>query len=185
MSGFSIPLSGLEAMSSSLNVIANNLANLNTDGFKDESLSFSSIFNQVQQTAGNGRPDPDGFGSARGWDCRELDEWDTDDDGRSFEYGTAGERIFCAAGQWWPDELHARGRLYSEFGRAAVRSEWGAGDGVSGGAWGGIDERSAGADLGEPVDDDAGSGDDELWDGDEPGFERGGGRDAELADYGV
>ena len=56
MSGFSIPLSGLEAMSSSLNVIANNLANLNTDGYKDASLNFSSIFNQVQQTAGNGDP---------------------------------------------------------------------------------------------------------------------------------
>jgi flagellar hook protein FlgE len=43
-------------MSSSLNVIANNLANLNTDGYKDESLNFSSIFNQVQQTSGNGDP---------------------------------------------------------------------------------------------------------------------------------
>ena len=62
MSGFSIPLSGLEAMSSSLNVIANNLANLNTDGYKDETLSFSSIFNQVQQTAGNGDPIQTGSG---------------------------------------------------------------------------------------------------------------------------
>lgn len=56
MPGFSIPLSGLEAMSSSLNVIANNLANLNTDGYKGESLDFASIFNQVQETAGNGDP---------------------------------------------------------------------------------------------------------------------------------
>ncbi len=56
MSGFSIPLSGLEAMSSSLNVIANNLANLNTDGYKGETLDFASIFNQVQETAGNGDP---------------------------------------------------------------------------------------------------------------------------------
>jgi flagellar hook protein FlgE len=43
-------------MSSSLNVIANNLANLNTNGYKEESLNFASIFNQVQETAGNGDP---------------------------------------------------------------------------------------------------------------------------------
>jgi flagellar hook protein FlgE len=56
MSGFSIPLSGLAASSSALNVIANNLANLNTDGFKDQSLSFASIFNGMQSTSGNGDP---------------------------------------------------------------------------------------------------------------------------------
>jgi flagellar hook protein FlgE len=56
MSAFSIPLSGLEATSQSLNVIANNLANLNTDGYKDQTLSFNDIFNQVQSTAGNGDP---------------------------------------------------------------------------------------------------------------------------------
>lgn len=56
MSAFSIPLSGLAATSASLNVIANNLANLNTDGYKDETLDFSSLFNQMQGTSGNGDP---------------------------------------------------------------------------------------------------------------------------------
>jgi len=56
MSAFSIPLSGLAASSSSLNVVANNLANLNTDGFKNQSLVFGDIFNQMQQTSGNGNP---------------------------------------------------------------------------------------------------------------------------------
>lgn len=56
MSAFSIPLSGLAASSSALNVIANNLANLNTDGYKDQSLSFAGIFNQMQATSGNGDP---------------------------------------------------------------------------------------------------------------------------------
>ena len=56
MSAFSIPLSGLAASSSSLNVIANNLANLNTDGYKDQSLNFASVFNEVQGTSGNGDP---------------------------------------------------------------------------------------------------------------------------------
>jgi flagellar hook protein FlgE len=61
MSAFSIPLSGLAASSDSLNVIANNLANLNTDGYKDESLSFSDVFNQLQGVSQNG--DPIQFGS--------------------------------------------------------------------------------------------------------------------------
>jgi len=56
MSAFSIPLSGLAASSSSLNVIADNLANLNTDGYKDQSLTFGSVFNEVQGTSGNGDP---------------------------------------------------------------------------------------------------------------------------------
>ena len=48
MSSFAIPLSGLEASSDSLNVIANNLANLNTDGFKSQTLNFGDIFSQLQ-----------------------------------------------------------------------------------------------------------------------------------------
>jgi flagellar hook protein FlgE len=56
MSSFSIPLSGLMATSESLNTIANNLANLNTDGYKDQNLDFASVFNQMQGTSGNGDP---------------------------------------------------------------------------------------------------------------------------------
>jgi len=62
MPAFSIPLSGLEATSQSMNVIANNLANLNTDGYKDETLNFGDIFNQMQGTSGNGNPIQTGSG---------------------------------------------------------------------------------------------------------------------------
>jgi flagellar hook protein FlgE len=62
MSAFSIPLSGLTASSSSLNVIANNLANLNTDGYKNESLNFADVFNQMQGVSGNGDPIQEGSG---------------------------------------------------------------------------------------------------------------------------
>jgi flagellar hook protein FlgE len=56
MGSFTIPLSGLMATSESLNSIANNLANLNTDGYKDQSLDFAGVFNQMQGTSGNGDP---------------------------------------------------------------------------------------------------------------------------------
>jgi flagellar hook protein FlgE len=49
-------------MSSSLNNIANNLANLNTDGFKDQSLNFADIVNQMQGTSGNDDPIQTGSG---------------------------------------------------------------------------------------------------------------------------
>lgn len=56
MSSYSVPLSGLQADSSWLNTISNNLANLNTDGYKDETLSFGDIFSQMQGASGNGDP---------------------------------------------------------------------------------------------------------------------------------
>lgn len=62
MSAFSIPLSGLSAASSALNVIANNLSNLNTDGYKSETLDFASIFSGLQGSSGNGDPIQTGNG---------------------------------------------------------------------------------------------------------------------------
>jgi flagellar hook protein FlgE len=56
MASFSVPLSGLQASSSDLDVIGNNLANLNTDGYKDETLTFGDVFSQIQGTSGNGDP---------------------------------------------------------------------------------------------------------------------------------
>jgi flagellar hook protein FlgE len=64
MSAFSIPLSGLATSSNSLNVIANNLANLNTDGYKSESLNFADVFNQASSVSGNGDPIQYGSGVA-------------------------------------------------------------------------------------------------------------------------
>ena len=56
MASFSVPLSGLQDSSSELDVIGNNLANLNTDGYKSQSLTFGDIFSQLQATSGNGDP---------------------------------------------------------------------------------------------------------------------------------
>ncbi|HUM04059.1 MAG TPA: flagellar hook protein FlgE [Terriglobales bacterium] len=51
---FSIPLSGLDAASNALSVIANNLANLNTVGYKDQSASFQDLFYQTIGSNGAG-----------------------------------------------------------------------------------------------------------------------------------
>ncbi len=63
MPSFSIPLSGLQADSTALNTIANNLANMNTTAYKDQTTSFSDLFYQQVGTAGSGDPLQVGTGS--------------------------------------------------------------------------------------------------------------------------
>src|SRR5208337_3680689 len=54
MPNFSIPLSGLDASNSALNTISNNLANLNTTGYKDTTVNFQDMFYQLLGTNGSG-----------------------------------------------------------------------------------------------------------------------------------
>jgi flagellar hook protein FlgE len=54
MPSFAIALTGLEANSVALNTIGNNLANLNTTAYKDQTTSFSSLFYQNLGTTGSG-----------------------------------------------------------------------------------------------------------------------------------
>ena len=66
MSSFSIPLSGLGASQEALNIISNNLANLNTPGYKDQTANFQSLFYQNLGTTGAGDPIQVGAGSEVG-----------------------------------------------------------------------------------------------------------------------
>jgi flagellar hook protein FlgE len=45
-----------------LQTISNNLANMNTDGYKDQSLTFGDIYAQATQTNGSGDPIQTGYG---------------------------------------------------------------------------------------------------------------------------
>src|SRR5271154_4547142 len=62
MPNFSIPLSGLDASSAALTTTANNLANLNTVGYKDQQIQFSDLFYQNLGTDGAGDPIQQGAG---------------------------------------------------------------------------------------------------------------------------
>jgi flagellar hook protein FlgE len=55
MPSFYIPLSGLDADSTALNTIANNLSNMNTNGFKSQTTNFGDLF--YQQVGSNGSGD--------------------------------------------------------------------------------------------------------------------------------
>jgi flagellar hook protein FlgE len=56
MGAFSAPLSGLTAAQDQLQSVSNNLANIDTDGYKDQTLTFSDIFAQTGVTNGAGDP---------------------------------------------------------------------------------------------------------------------------------
>jgi len=63
MASFYIPLTGLNADSTALNTIANNLANMNTTGYKAKSVNFSDLFYQEIGEAGSGDPIQRGSGT--------------------------------------------------------------------------------------------------------------------------
>ncbi len=64
MGNFSISLSGLRANEEALNVVSNNLANMNTTGYKGESTQFADLFAQQLGVNGSGDPLQVGLGTA-------------------------------------------------------------------------------------------------------------------------
>jgi flagellar hook protein FlgE len=63
MASFYIPLTGLNADSTALNTIANDLSNMNTTGYKSKSVNFSDLFYQQIGEAGSGDPIQRGSGT--------------------------------------------------------------------------------------------------------------------------
>jgi flagellar hook protein FlgE len=66
MGNFSIALSGLEADSTALNTIGNNLANLNTVAYKGQTTAFEDLFHQQLGESGAGDPIQVGSGTKVG-----------------------------------------------------------------------------------------------------------------------
>lgn len=54
MPSFSIPISGLDADSTALDTIANNLSNMNTTGYKSQTTTFSDLLYQEVGSSGSG-----------------------------------------------------------------------------------------------------------------------------------
>ena len=62
MGSFSVALSGLDTSSVALSVIANNLANMNTVGYKDSTANFQDLFYQQIGSSGDGNLEQVGAG---------------------------------------------------------------------------------------------------------------------------
>ncbi|HME12516.1 MAG TPA: flagellar basal body protein, partial [Candidatus Acidoferrum sp.] len=63
MASLYVPLTGLESSSEALSVTSNNLANLNTVGFKTQRPLFADLFYQQIGTSGDGDPKQLGVGA--------------------------------------------------------------------------------------------------------------------------
>ena len=63
MPNFSTALTGLQADTVSLNTIGNNLANLNTTAFKEQTTTFEDLFYQQIGTSGSNNPLQVGVGT--------------------------------------------------------------------------------------------------------------------------
>jgi flagellar hook protein FlgE len=94
MSSFSIPLTGLEASSTALNTIANNLSNMNTTAFKSQNVSFSDLF--YQQIGSNGAGDPlqVGAGTQVGSTETDFSQGSIDETGNATDVALNGNGFF-------------------------------------------------------------------------------------------
>ncbi len=94
MASFSIPLSGLAASGEALNIISNNLANLNTDGYKDQTANFQDLFYQNYGTDGAGDPIQVGAGSEVGSTSTNYSDGSLQNTGVSSNAAITGDGFF-------------------------------------------------------------------------------------------
>lgn len=94
MPQFSIPLSGLNASSTALATIANNLANLNTVGYKRSQTMFSDLFYQTIGSSGGGNPIQVGAGTAVGQVDTNFTPGSTDSTGVDTNVAIGGDGFF-------------------------------------------------------------------------------------------
>jgi len=94
MPSFSIPLSGLTASSTALSTIANNLANLNTIGYKDQRVIFRDLFYQTIGSNGAGDPIQQGAGTAVGSIPSMFTEGNVDPTGVSTDVAIMNDGFF-------------------------------------------------------------------------------------------
>jgi flagellar hook protein FlgE len=89
--GFDIALSALNATTNAINVTANNLANLNTTGFKASQISFQDLF---AQSLGVANQTQSGFGVATAQVTQEFQQGSLQSTGGSFDAAIQGDGFF-------------------------------------------------------------------------------------------
>lgn len=99
MASFAIPLSGLTAAQEELQTISNNLANLNTDGYKDENLVFSALFAQSGAVNGAGDPLQSGFGVTPSGTFSNFSEGTLNSTGLASNMALSGDGFFVVQQQ--------------------------------------------------------------------------------------
>lgn len=97
MASFSIPLTGLNADSTALNTIANNLANMNTTAFKSESTGFADLFYQQIGNTGSGDPIQVGAGVRVATNATDFSQGPISSTGNATDVALNGNGFFVVA----------------------------------------------------------------------------------------
>ncbi len=115
MPSFSIPLSGLDTSSTDLSVIANNLANLNTTGFKAQSASFQDLFYQQIGSSGDGNAIQVGVGASVAGIESQMTQGSIQSTGNSTDVAIQGDGFFVVD--------NAGEQMYTRAGNLSVGSD--------------------------------------------------------------
>jgi flagellar hook protein FlgE len=94
MGSFAAPLSGLTAAQDQLQSVSNNLANIDTDGYKDQTLTFSDVFSQTNVTNGSGDPIQTGAGVSVSSTVSNFTEGNLNATGTSSDMALSGNGFF-------------------------------------------------------------------------------------------
>src|SRR5947209_1876888 len=94
MPSFSVSLSGLDANSAALSAISNNLANLNTVGYKTSDTEFHDLFYQNLAVSGDGSPVQVGVGSGVSSMVTQFTQGSTENNGVSSNVAIEGDGFF-------------------------------------------------------------------------------------------
>ncbi len=92
--GFNVSLSGINAASADLNVTANNIANVNTTGFKQSRAEFADLFNSTSYGLSRNAI---GAGVSLSNVAQQFSQGNIDQTGRSLDLAVAGEGFFTLA----------------------------------------------------------------------------------------
>jgi flagellar hook protein FlgE len=128
MSSFSIPLSGLDACSDALNIISNNLANMNTVGYKDQEANFQDLFYQNIGSDGAGDLIQVGAGSTVGSTTTNFANGSLQSTGVDTDVAITGNGFFVVQGADGGQEytragdfnLNAAGQLITSSGQLVL-----------------------------------------------------------------
>jgi flagellar hook protein FlgE len=97
MPSFFIPLSGLNAGSQAMNTIANNLANMNTTGYKARAAQFAELFYQQIGSTGSGNPIQVGAGTQIGAVSTDFSDGSSNWTGLSTDVALQGNGFFVVS----------------------------------------------------------------------------------------
>lgn len=97
MPSFSIPLTGLEADSTALSNIGNNLANLNTTAFKKQTTTFEDLFYQNVGVSGNNNALQDGVGTKVSGTSSDFSQGTISTTSNSTDMAIAGNGFFVVS----------------------------------------------------------------------------------------